>query len=347
MIRTVPGEVPGLPAAAFVLAWLLVRAAIGYARRRGMLDRPGRRRSHTLPTPRGGGIGIVAAALATMPAALRLPLQLQPWPPALAWALAFSTALVAAAGWWDDHRSLPVLPRLGAQLLAVAAFAAAVLAGALPWWWFPLLLVAGTWSINLHNFMDGIDGLLASQAVFVGLGLAALAWGAGQGALAVAALALAAASLGFWCHNRAPARIFMGDVGSGSIGLLVFALTALLWRAQPNRLWPALILSSAFVVDASLTLLVRMYRGRRWYTPHREHLYQWMVRKGYGHARAGAWYLAWDVLIAAPLAGLAFARPAAAMPLCVVVHLAAVAVWYTGKRRCLRRAQHRTCHVAT
>jgi hypothetical protein len=96
-----------------------------------------------------------------------------------------------------------------------------------------------------------------------------------------------------------------------------------------------------------LTLLVRMYRGRRWYTPHREHLYQWMVRKGYSHAGTGAWYLAWDVLIAAPLAGLAFACPALALPLCVVVHLAAAVVWYIGKSRCLRRASHRTCHVAT
>ncbi len=97
MTRAAPWSMVALPAIAFVLAWLLVRAAIGYAHRRGMLDRPGRRRSHTVPTPRGGGIGIVAAALATMPAALRLPAQ--PWPVALAVALDVSTLLVAAAGW--------------------------------------------------------------------------------------------------------------------------------------------------------------------------------------------------------------------------------------------------------
>jgi len=180
----------------------------------------------------------------------------------------------------------------------------------------------------------------------VGAGLALLAWGAGQGALALAAACLATASLGFWCLNRSPARIFMGDVGSGSVGLLIFAFTAMLWRVETGLLWPALILSSAFVADASLTLLSRFCRGRRWYTAHREHLYQWLVRCGLTHAGGGAIYMTWNLLLAAPLAWLAFSHPALGLPTTMGTYLAAAVLWLLLKRRCLRRHPPKDRHVA-
>lgn len=330
--------------ASFSITLLLVRGAIGYAHRRGMLDQPGQRRSHHLPTPRGGGVGIVAAMLVCLPGMLlSLP---APWPASVTAGLCGALALVALAGWWDDHRSLPILPRLGAQLLAVGLFSLGLLATGLPGWWLPLLLLGGTWSINLHNFMDGIDGLLAQQAFFVGTGLALLARATAQPALATAAAALAVSALGFWCFNRPPARIFMGDVGSGSVGLLVFAFSAMLWRVEPALLWPALILSSAFVADASLTLLTRMWRGRRWYTAHREHLYQWLVRRGGTHARADIAYAGWNLLVAAPSAWLAWSHPPMALPITIAVHLGAAAAWLALKRRCLRRHLPKAPHVA-
>ncbi len=328
----------------FLIAWLSARAAIAYAHRRGMLDRPGQRRSHSIPTPRGGGIGIVIAALVCLPGVLLG--TAAAWSPLLVAGLLAALLRVALAGWWDDHRSLPILPRFGAQLLAALLFAATLAASGLSWWWLPVLLLAGAWSINLHNFMDGIDGLLAQQAMFVGAGLALLAWGAGQGALALAAACLATASLGFWCLNRSPARIFMGDVGSGSVGLLIFAFTAMLWRVETGLLWPALILSSAFVADASLTLLSRFCRGRRWYTAHREHLYQWLVRCGLTHAGGGAIYMTWNLLLAAPLAWLAFSHPALGLPTTMGTYLAAAVLWLLLKRRCLRRHPPKDRHVA-
>jgi UDP-N-acetylmuramyl pentapeptide phosphotransferase/UDP-N-acetylglucosamine-1-phosphate transferase len=330
----------------FLITVLLVRGAIGYARRRGMLDQPGQRRSHRMPTPRGGGIGIVVAMLACLPGVLYG--SPAAWPAGVIAGLWVALILVALAGWWDDHHPLPVLPRLGAQVLAVGLFSCSLLVTGLSWWWLPLLLVCGVWSINLHNFMDGIDGLLAQQAIFVGAGLALLAWAATQPALMVAAAALAAAALGFWCFNRPPARIFMGDVGSGSIGLLVFVFSAMLWRVEHALLWPALILSSSFVVDASLTLLTRMLRGRRWYTAHREHLYQWLARYGAGtHAKSGAAYLGWNLLVAAPSAWLAWSHLRLALPITITVYLGATAAWLALKRRCLRRHWPRTRHVAT
>lgn len=326
-----------------MISLLLVRAAIGYAHRRGMLDHPGQRRSHRLPTPRGGGIGIVVAMLVCLPGTLRLPPE--PWAVSVIASAAVALLLVALAGWWDDHRSLPVLPRFGAQMLAVAVFSGSLLATGLSWWWFPLLLVGGGWSINLHNFMDGIDGLLAQQTVFVAAGLAWLAWVAAQPALAAAALALALAAAGFACYNRPPARIFMGDVGSGSVGLLIFCFTAMLWRQNHALLWPSLILCSAFVVDASMTLLMRMWRGRRWYIAHREHLYQWLVRRGASHARADAAYLGWNLLIAAPMAWLAWSHLARALPITMAVYLGAATVWLSLKRRLVRRHLPKATHV--
>jgi UDP-N-acetylmuramyl pentapeptide phosphotransferase/UDP-N-acetylglucosamine-1-phosphate transferase len=334
----------GWLAGVLLITLLLVRSAMGYAHRRGMLDQPGKRRSHRLPTPRGGGIGVVAVMLVGLPAALRL--SSTPWSVAVVAGLTMGLALVALAGWWDDHDSLPILPRLGIHLLALACFSGALLATGLSWWWLPLLLVAGAWSINLHNFMDGIDGLLAQQAVFVGAGLALLAVRLQQSALALAAATLAAAALGFWYYNRPPARIFMGDVGSGSIGLLIFAFSAMLWRLDHALLWPALILSSSFVVDASLTLVMRIFLGRRWYAPHREHLYQWLVRRQGTHGGVDWAYLAWNVLIAAPLTWLALSHLRVALPITMGVYLLASAVWLVLKRRCLRRRTFEERHVA-
>lgn len=335
----------GMVLAALVIALVVVRGAIAYAHRRGMMDLPGQRRSHAIPTPRGGGIGIVVAVLLTMPVCLSmLPAGL---PPIVVSALAAGTVLVAAVGWWDDHTPLPVLPRFGIQLLSAGLLAVALTQAGMVWWWVPVLMLAGGWSINLHNFMDGIDGILAQQVIFVGLGLALLAHTAGQVALAAASACLAAAALGFWYFNRPRARIFMGDVGSGTMGLLIFALTALLWRVDWHLLWPALILSSSFVADASLTLLNRMVGGRRWYTAHREHLYQWMVRSGFTHASGGACYLGWNLLVAAPLAALAWSSPGGSVPLFFGTYLIATAVWIVMKRQCLRRVLGKGRHVAT
>ena len=214
------------------------------------------------------------------------------------------------------------------------------------WWWLVLLLPAGVWSINLHNFMDGIDGLLALQTMFVASGLAVLAWSVDQPALALACAALVMATFAFWIFNRPPARIFMGDVGSGSVGLMIFMFSAMLWRVDGPLLWPVLIVSSTFAVDASLTLLMRIVHGRRWYSAHREHAYQWLVRSGASHAQASMAYLLWNLLVVAPLAWWAASQPSRAMLITLVVYVAASAIWLLLKRRILRRRPPRFRHAA-
>jgi UDP-N-acetylmuramyl pentapeptide phosphotransferase/UDP-N-acetylglucosamine-1-phosphate transferase len=324
---------------AFVLSLVLTRLAIAYAHRRGMLDEPGRRRSHVIATPRGGGIGLVAASVIAAIIALAY------WPGGrngwLVVACAIAGVLVAVVGWVDDHRETGVVPRLAAQVVAAAMFSV-VLVGTnqLAWAWLLLLVPVAVSSINLHNFMDGTDAILGLQVVFVGAGLGVLAWMQAQPAVAIVAFAMAAAAIGFLRFNWPPARIFMGDVGSGFAGFWIFALIALIAVRAPMAVWPALILVSAFVMDAGLTLAWRMWCGKRWYTAHREHLYQWLVRSGFSHAQVAGWYLAWNLAVAAPVAAWATWQPSLGPWSWVALDLIAAVVWWQGRRALIGRARH-------
>lgn len=323
-----------------LISAIVVAAAPAYARRRGLLDHPGRRRSHVQPTPRGGGVGIVAATLlAGVPALLIGP---DAWPPVTVAAMAMALLAVAAVGWRDDHAPLPVLPRIGVHVWASSAVGVVLLwpAGSADpqlWWWLPVITLLFAGSINAHNFMDGIDGLLGLQALFVLIGYALLAHSIGQSALVAASLAAAASCLGFLLFNLPPARIFMGDVGSGFLGLLIAAFAGLLVQRRPGLLWAVAILPSAFLVDAGLTLCARVLATKHWYTAHREHLYQWMVRTGWTHARTDGGYMLWNLMVAAPATWAATSlAPTRGAALCVAVYALASIVWIAGKRACLR-----------
>lgn len=329
----------------FAISVALTFAALAYARRRGLLDQPGKRRSHVLPTPRGGGVGIVfAALLAGLPAWYGLGGP-KPGIGELA-SVAVAVAAVALIGWRDDHAPLPVLPRLavhlGASLLAVALIlASSPMTGVRLAWLLPVLVLLMVGSINAHNFMDGIDGILGQQGLFVMAGYAVMAVAIGATGTAGLAVATAAGCLGFLFFNRPPARIFMGDVGSGALGMLIAIVAILVVQWQPAMLWACLILPSAFLVDSGLTLLRRFGGGQRWYTPHRQHLYQWLVRVKWSHARTDVAYMTWNLLVAAPLAWLAWRWPAHGAAFCVVAWLAAAIAWHTGKRACLAAVRRR------
>lgn len=324
---------------------MLTAAALAYARRRGLLDLPGQRRSHAVPTPRGGGIGIVGAVLL-----VGLPSWYW-WATEGRWeqpaGMAAAVIAVALIGWRDDHAPLPVLPRLAVQLGAALLVGVIVLAmptGTAPpaWWSLPLLAIVLTGYLNAHNFMDGIDGILGQQGLFVMSGYGLLAEAVGYPGVAILAFATAAGCLGFLVFNAPPARIFMGDVGSGTLGLLIGAVAALLVQREPAMLWPCLILSSAFLVDSGLTLARRILGGQRWYAPHRQHLYQWLVRVRWSHARTDAAYLSWNLAIGAPLAWLAASWPQRGWLFCLAAYAAAAVVWHIGKRACLISARRRT-----
>lgn len=264
--------------AGLVLGCAATWLARGYALRRRLIDQPGLRRSHQQATPRGGGIAIVLVLLvAIVVLAAHAPGRI----PELALAAA-GLVLVAAIGWIDDHRPLPATLRLCVHVVAAGLLCIGLwLAGAGPLD-LGTAFVAAVVLTNVWNFMDGINGIAAGQAVLVATAYALFM---GEGAVFWLGLALAAGASGFLPFNFPRARIFMGDVGSGALGYALAALLSLssLHAAPGTRvllLFPLL----PFLVDASLTLLSRMVAGERWWEPHTLHAYQaWARRRGHAH----------------------------------------------------------------
>jgi len=346
-------------ALSFGVALVGTALAIRYARHNNVIDLPGQRRSHSTPTPRGGGVGIVVAVL--------LGLGGLTWfAPDAGLPLRFlgAIALLAVVGWIDDHRPLSAALRLLVQLAAVALWLLPLIRVLLatparpaadaslfePAAFLLLLALLSIWSINLHNFMDGIDGLLATQAIFVLFTLSLLQLRDVTSAHALQLGMWTAAVAGFLPFNFPRARVFMGDVGSGVLGLLI--AVAIAWQTSVHDTAAAsgFIAVSAFAVDATCTLLSRMLSGRRWYRPHREHLYQWLTRVGMSHARVVALYMAWNLLLVAPVLWWINRLPAArfiaptldtGIGWAVAVYVLGVTLWICGKRWCLRRKKMR------
>lgn len=318
---------------AFAGTWLARRYAIW----RQLLDQPGDRRSHSTPTPRGGGISIVVATLLAIG-------YLASREPSIALALhaiAGGLGLVAGIGWVDDHRPLPPLLRLVVQAVAALLLGWAVLAMGGDWAAASLSAAMALILVNVWNFMDGIDGLAASQAMLV-----ALAYGflANSGSPTWLAMAFAGACLGFLPFNVPRARIFLGDVGSGALGYVVATLVA--WTVfLPHAGWRAaamLLPLSAFLIDASLTLLMRIVGRQRWWLPHTEHAYQHWARRRQGHGVVTLAYAGWTVamilfMLAASSRSLAFNMLTLAL-----AGLGGAAVWSLLRDRARRTERRNT-----
>lgn len=248
------------------------------------LARPNARSSHRIPTPQGGGIAVVAAALA-VPLATLLLLGAPPSPGLYA-ALSGATILLAAIGAWDDIRPLPPGPRLAAQGACVALLVAATpLAGPiLPGSWpagieIAFAVLAGLWFVNLVNFMDGLDWITAAQMVPATAALALLgAAGAIDPLPALVAASLCGGLVGFAFFNKPVARLFLGDVGSLPIGLLVAWLLYVL--AGEGHLVAAILIPLYSCADATITLVRRLLRRERVWEAHRTHFYQRATDRG-------------------------------------------------------------------
>jgi UDP-N-acetylmuramyl pentapeptide phosphotransferase/UDP-N-acetylglucosamine-1-phosphate transferase len=260
-----------------LLAFAGVALAIAFALRRARrllpLDRPNERSLHATPTPRIGGMAMMAVLL---------PVALATLPGSISWVAPM--AVLAAVSAVDDFRGLPVAVRLAVQGAVAAWAVAAWLGGASPWIW-PAAWFATVWMTNLYNFMDGSDGLAGGMALFGFGAYAAASWLAGDPALAAASLSIAAAAGAFLCFNFHPARVFLGDAGSIPLGFAAAALGIAGWTAGH---WPAVfpvLVFAPFVADATLTLARRLARGDRVWQAHNSHYYQRLIRMGLGHRR--------------------------------------------------------------
>lgn len=298
-----------------------------YALSRKLVDEPGERRSHAVATPRGGGVGpVVGFALAIVVAGTQDGLPGADW----RWILA-SLLAVAGIGAWDDHRPLGA----GIRLL-VHALAGAVLAGAFGLWGRDIgaavgLLVGAVVLINVWNFMDGIDGIATTQAAIVAAAIMLVA----DGGWWWLALAFTAAVLAFLPFNFPRARIFLGDVGSGTLGLALAALAqgAAHGSDRTAQHWLLVLPAAPFLADASLTLGRRVLRGEQWWTAHTQHLYQVLARR-HGHVAVTAAYSSLSLVGAIYMAMAGTRGPAFTM--------ASVLLWYTACAALWALLQHRS-----
>jgi len=262
-------------AVAFVLVGIVRRIAL----RHGVLDHPTERSSHAVPTPRGGGLGVLLAILG---AGAWYATQFRGTSLAM---LLVAAAAVGLVGWIDDRRGLSVATRLVVHVLAGATVGAAAAvaprAGALA------LLLFAAWtfwtvsSINLVNFMDGINGLVASQIAVFAFSLACFPDRTASAAFLE--IAVGAACTGFLPWNFPRARIFLGDVGSGALGFLVPMLALLALQGQGVDIVRAHLPLLPLFGDAAWTILRRWRNGERLTAPHRNHLYQRLANDGWGH----------------------------------------------------------------
>jgi Fuc2NAc and GlcNAc transferase len=268
-----------------VVSWVITSFLRQYALAKNLIDIPNERSSHIVPTPRGGGVAIVLPYLAVLPLLNIFELLFTPSFLAL-WGAGFAVALV---GFLDDHGHIAARWRL------LVHFSAAV------WglYWlggFPQLMAFGyvldlgwfghvcaaiyiVWMLNLYNFMDGIDGLASVEAITVCSGGALMTWIVASDSSAwIPPAFLATTVLGFLVWNFPPARIFMGDAGSGFLGVMLALLSVQGAWIEPRLSWVWLILLGVFIVDATVTLCRRILRGEKFYEAHRSHAYQYVSR---------------------------------------------------------------------
>jgi len=273
--------VVSVAAALTALLILLLRPLL----QRYALARPNARSSHREPTPQGAGIAVIAATIASVAGTALFAPDLLQDPSQLSLIFACTIGL-AAIGVTDDIRPLEASPRLLLQTVAVAVMIAALpadlrIVSQLPWWFERILmLLGGLWFVNLVNFMDGIDWMTVAEVIPVTAALALFGFmGALSESATLVAIALCGAIIGFAPFNRPVARLFLGDVGSLPIGLLLSWLLILL--AGNGHLTSAILLPLYYLADATTTLIRRMVMGERITQAHRSHFYQKAMDNGF------------------------------------------------------------------
>ena len=297
----------------------------------GMISLPGVRQSHLDATPTGGGLGLVLSIfLVSLCLELIVSLPFFWWKNVLP-----GVMLLTIVGWRDDKNPVSPLLRLLIQL-AVSLW----LIGFGWWddsWWDQVFwicaIVAVIWLMNLYNFMDGSNGMAGFQGVFAGMTMALLFQLGGESSMALAALVVAAACAGFLPLNFPRARVFMGDASSVPLGFIFAAFAIYGIQTGSLSLPLSILIMSLFLVDSTLTLLARAFRGERWYTPHAQHVYQRLIGNGWSHRRVLVLYQIINVVLILPAIALAKMYPQYALVTAALVLSLLGACWYMANWR--------------
>jgi len=308
----------------FILSFVLCGLYLAWARHMQVVDTPNHRSSHAGPTPHGGGVGLVSAFLCAL-----FVLHLLQGPLAVPYLVIGAGALLLMLlGIADDLRDLSVTTRLMTCLvlcLGTAAYLLLETAQLQGWTAFASVLAAGVALLvvlNFYNFMDGIDGIAASQAILAGTAAALLAWGGDGGSqYALVCALLAASHLGFLAWNWPPAKLFMGDAGSVATGFTLAALA--LWGEISGAVGVAtwLVLLAVFITDAGWTLLWRMFTGQPFTQPHRSHAYQRLSLRWNSHLRVDLVFAAVNLFWLFPIGFAVHTNPGHALILVILAYL--------------------------
>ncbi len=303
---------------------ILTGLAAWYAHRSGMVDHPGERHSHMVDTPRGGGIGIILALL------MASPFLISGGDDSWLKCILPGMLVLAVLGWRDDHVSLPAGLRFFVQLAVSIYLVACTINDG---WMqavvgFLLTVLALVWMTNLYNFMDGSNGMAGLQAVFGGVVLFVLFSLAGQHDLALASACIAAGSIGFLPWNLGKARVFMGDVGSITLGFVFGALLVTGVASHAFSLPVALLVMLVFIIDSTLTLFNRILKRERWYNAHKQHLYQRLIAHGWTHGSVALFYQAINLAVVVPGIVVAVNYPALAWLVATILIPALSIGWY-------------------
>ena len=297
---------------AFALSMFLTRQLVIHARKLASIDIPNERSSHSTPTPRGGGIAFVLASILAFFTIAILTSQFG----VELLGLSVAGGLVATVGHLDDRKRISgATVRLFAHSIAatilvvvigipdsISFFNQSIEAGLVT---HLIIGIALVWLLNLFNFMDGTDGIAASEAAFVALtGAFFTNVMTSTSDHSAAGFALAASVLGFLVYNWSPAKIFMGDVGSGFLGITIGGLALLSTQQNAELLWVWIILLGVFVTDATITLLRRLARKQKPHVAHRSHAYQHLALRFQSHSKVAVGMLAINVLWLLPIAYL-------------------------------------------
>jgi Fuc2NAc and GlcNAc transferase len=313
-------------AVCFIVSAISTHYLIGYANQHQLLDIPNARSSHSIPTPTGGGMAIVVTFMGFL---LLAALTIEAAPNEVYWLVLTGTVL-AVVGYIDDHRHIPAQWRL--LIHFVVAFALLSSLTSLPsltvfgWQWqsgwllSAIYLVAMVWLLNLFNFMDGIDGIASIEAVTTLCSAAMILYVSGDIAWPLILLSLSACVSGFLLFNWPPAKIFMGDAGSGFLGFMLGALAIITAQTTHISLWSWMILLAIFIGDATVTLLTRAKRGQKIHQAHRSHAYQILSRKWGSHLKVTLSVLLVNLLWLLPLALFATLWPGAGLLLCFLAY---------------------------
>lgn len=335
---------PGAVILVFAVTAVMVDVMIILSTRFRLVDLPNRRSAHALPTARGGGIAIVIMVCVS---AL---LTVFRWPqlvPRVLLGVILPGLAIASVGIVDDIRPLRPSLRLVIQV-AVAALMTAVLqplqgirlpgigdVGFGPFAW-PLTMIWIVGMINAYNFIDGSDGMAGLAGVVVGTSMAAVGFEAGSLAAMLLAAFAAAACGGFLVFNWQPARVFMGDVGSGFLGLFFGAIPLLFSQPRSDTFLPAILCLWPYVYDTLLSVVRRLWHRRNPFQPHREFLFHRLIRSGVNHADAALLYGIMSAF--GGLLGFAMVEPTAPQALRdgapVLIAVLAFAMTFFIERRC-------------